>query len=355
MKVQSATIDLYGDFKLEQKKTVDERLKVWADGQSRDANISAENPRDNLVLSTEILAKLQREADKTAEAAKPEELVYELSAKERELINLLERFLSRLTGKNVKISVPEKIILSDAAQISLQLTGDRRVDLRNEGQGWGLDYHYRETYSEQETMTFSAEGKIQTEDGRAINFTIAMEMSREFFSSQSLNIKAGEALIDPLIVNYGGGTPQLSDSRVEFDLDGDGEKDSIAVLEKGSGFLALDKNEDGIINDGTELFGPSNGDGFRELAEHDEDKNGWIDENDSVFRKLRIWLKDSNDKEQLIVLGELGIGAIYLGNVGTSFSFKDRNNHQLGQIQQTGVFLKENGQAGTIQHIDLAV
>ncbi len=39
------------------------------------------------------------------------------------------------------------------------------------------------------------------------------------------------------------------------------------------------------INDGSELFGTSSGDGFKDLATYDEDENGWIDENDSIFSK----------------------------------------------------------------------
>ena len=41
----------------------------------------------------------------------------------------------------------------------------------------------------------------------------------------------------------------------------------------GSGYLALDKNGDGTINDGSELFGTRNGDGFADLAQYDEDGN----------------------------------------------------------------------------------
>jgi hypothetical protein len=54
-------------------------------------------------------------------------------------------------------------------------------------------------------------------------------------------------------------------------------------------------------------------------------------------------------------LGLKGIGAIYLGNIATLFSIKDQPNELQAQIQKTGVFLKEDGQAGTIQHIDFAV
>ena len=77
-----------------------------------------------------------------------------------------------------------------------------------------------------------------------------------------------------------------------FDIDADGEEESISYLQGGSGYLALDKNGDGVINDGSELFGTKSGDGFADLAEYDADGNGWIDENDPIFDKLLIWAKD---------------------------------------------------------------
>ena len=125
-----------------------------------------------------------------------------------------------------------------------------------------------------------------------------------------------------------------------------------SYVKKGSGFLAYDKNNDGIINDGNELFGPKTGDGFLELAEFDEDNNGWIDENDSIYNKLRIWTIAEDGTKKLFALGQKGIGAIYLENVNTAFSLKSQQNNLNGKIQKSGIFLRENGTAGTIQHID---
>lgn len=364
MKVQNSNIGLYADYKLEQKRTVDESLKVWVNGQSREADIVPpnikqrleESLKDSLVLSTEVQARLQKDgADRTSGSKEMSGIEYELSPKDREIIDLLERFLSTLTGEKVKIIVPAKILRLDEGSMALQMPGGERVDLRDGGRGWGLEYNYQETYAEKETMYFSSQGKFKTEDGREIDFKLTLEMNREYFSSRSISIRAGEAMIDPLVVNYGGISPKLSEAKMDFDLDGDGKKDSISYLEQGSGFLALDKNDDGVINNGKELFGPSTGDGFAELAEHDSDQNGWIDENDPVFDRLRIWLITPDGKEQLVALGQLGIGAIYLGNIDTSFSLKDSNNTTQAKIQETGIFLREDGQAGTIQHIDLAI
>ena len=129
-----------------------------------------------------------------------------------------------------------------------------------------------------------------------------------------------------------------------------------ATAGRSSGFLALDKNKDGKINDGSELFGTRSGDGFKDLASYDEDGNGWIDENDSIWKDLKVWTKDENGRDYLMDLREANVGAIYLGSAQTEFSLNRMADNQTdGIIRRTGVYLKETGEAGTIQHVDLTL
>ena len=54
-------------------------------------------------------------------------------------------------------------------------------------------------------------------------------------------------------------------------------------------------------------------------------------------------------------LSEKGVGAIYLGNVDTDFSLNSASTNQVNAaIRKTGIFLYENGNVGTVQHLDLA-
>lgn len=221
-----------------------------------------------------------------------------------------------------------------------------------------------ETYSvEQEDTCFSTVGTVRTKDGREINFNVNVNMSRrcEEYYREELNV-AQFALYDPLVINLDTDATELSDQTFYFDLDADGEEEEISML-KGSGYLALDKNEDGIINDGSELFGTGNGDGFADLARYDEDGNGWIDENDSIWSKLKIWCKDEKGNDVLYKLSDKGVGAICLQNVSTDFTLQgDRTardgvteaNATNGAIRKTGIFLYENGNVGTVQHVDMA-
>jgi len=157
-----------------------------------------------------------------------------------------------------------------------------------------------------------------------------------------------------LALNFSG-VAELTARRFSFDIDSDGRFDQIAFVGANSGFLALDRNRDGAINDGRELFGPATGQGFAELAEYDADGNQWIDENDPIYQNLRIWSKDAEGRDQLLALGQRGVGAIYLGHISTPFSFKDSQNALLGQLQDSRIFMRENGAAGVIQQIDLSV
>lgn len=218
-----------------------------------------------------------------------------------------------------------------------------------------------QTFSaESEYTSFSAQGLAKTEDGREISFNVDFEMSREFMQYTQVDEmiphqETHQILCDPLVINVGRGTTAVSDQKFTFDLDADGNDDSISLLKDGSGFLALDKDENGKIDDGSELFGTKSGDGFRDLAAYDGDGNGWIDENDDVFSKLKIWFKDEDGTDRLMDLKSADVGAIYLGNASTEFSLKNDAQATNGVIRSSGIFLRESSGAGTVQHLDLAL
>lgn len=212
-----------------------------------------------------------------------------------------------------------------------------------------------ETYAyEQESTAFSTVGTVRTADGREINFNVNVGMSREFTQTFSQDLNLSFTMCDPLVINLDTDVAQLSDQKFYFDIDADGEADEISQLGSGSGYLALDENEDGVINDGSELFGTKSGNGFADLAKYDEDGNGWIDENDAIWSKLKIWTKDAQGKDVLYRLAEKGVGAICLQNAATDFTMQGTNGQTNGAIRNTGVFLYENGNVGTVQHVDVA-
>ena len=216
----------------------------------------------------------------------------------------------------------------------------------------------KEQYSlvENERLQVGTQGRITTEDGREIDFMMHLDIERNFSLEQSLNIRSEERqLIDPLVINFDAPASSLTSTSFSFDLDADGSEEQISFTGQGSGFLALDSNNDGQINDGSELFGTGDLNGFSELAKYDNDDNKWIDENDEIFDKLKIWTRDENGQDQLLSLKEAGVGAIYLGSTSASFDLTDAENNLLGQVKQTGIFLTEQGEVASIQELDIAV
>ncbi|MCR5502880.1 MAG: hypothetical protein K6F53_07715 [Lachnospiraceae bacterium] len=224
------------------------------------------------------------------------------------------------------------------------------------GKSIGIGYAEEYYYEESEETSFQTTGSVLTSDGRKIDFDLNLKMSRSFREYCSVEYeKIGADLCDPLVISLDGAVPDLSEQTFFFDIDSDGVEDEISRLIEGSGFLALDKNDDGVINDGSELFGTKSGNGFEDLREYDEDGNGFIDENDPVFDRLKIWASDENGNMVLYSLREKGIGAMALQYADTRFSLNSlSDNHTNGVVRNSGIFLYENGGAGLLQQIDLA-
>ena len=273
-------------------------------------------------------------------------------------ISLVKKILDLLNGKTSVFSKCEvdgvKFSVNGAQQNTLDLSSGGRTST----QVWQRITATSGSHLEYENTGFKSTGTVQTSDGRTIDFNVEVMLGRSL--SQKIDSISEETytriLTDPLVINMDTNATAISDQKFMFDIDSDGKEDNISFVGQGSGFLALDKNEDGKINDGSELFGTKSGDGFRDLSEYDEDKNGWIDENDSIFNKLKVWTKDSEGNDKLLNLKQADVGAIYLGNIDTEFSYKNMAGQTDAVLRKSGIYLKEStGAAGTVAHVDLSL
>lgn len=274
-----------------------------------------------------------------------------LDSRSRVNLMILEAIFKSITGKSLNMKEPGEL----TGDAPTELTVDTPLPANQMPSDVGLVYQRHERYEEHEQMQFQAQGIIRTEDGREISFNVDMTMSREFVRESNLDIRMGAAAIDPLVINFDGLGAELSQTRFAFDLDSNGTEEQLAILKSGSGFLALDRNGDGKINNGSELFGPTTGRGFSELAQFDEDGNQFIDEADSIYHQLRIWMTNEDGSTQLMALGDKNIGAIFLGHVSSPFQLKDADNNSLGEIANSGIYLKETGEVGVVQELNLRV
>ena len=207
---------------------------------------------------------------------------------------------------------------------------------------------------EQEQLAFVANGQVSTADGREIKFDLGFALNYQKLQL-SERLTSSAALKDPLVLNLEGLAPGFSSARFEFDLDADGSREIMTQQANNSAFLDLDRNGNGQIDDGSELFGARSGNGFAELAALDEDDNGILDEADSGFASLRLYRSDT----ALLTLGDQKIGAIFLNAAATHFMHLGGDQGAQGEspavLRQTGIYLTEDGKAGTVQQIDLRV
>ncbi len=206
-----------------------------------------------------------------------------------------------------------------------------------------------------EQTSFQASGDIVLQDGRRFNIDFSLDMSRSREESFYGEIVLSGQQVDPLTINLNGNVAQLSQNKVQFDINNDGEKDEVSFATGNSAFLAIDKNGNGTIDDGGELFGPESGSGFADLAKYDENDDGIIDSLDSIFSELVLTQRDEAGNETLISLEEVGIEAFLLSSQDTEFSLFNPKGERTGIIQETGLYIKSDGSVDSMQHVDLIV
>jgi len=309
------------------------------------------------VRETGILfnAQFTQAASKLVKAEAVEEPVTVQDTKTR-LFNVL---FAAITGKQYSAQSTENLCACTASQEPSGGWESGRIQRSAATAGLGgmawksIEVSISQRYERIETTGFAAAGRIETDDGQILDMDLSLVMHNQQSYQSDTYTKQTVVFKDPLVLSFDGRSAELSDSSFLFDLDQDGVVDLMPYLVEGSGWLAYDRNNDGIINDGSELFGVTSGNGFEDLSAYDDDNNGFIDEADKVFESLQIWTK-SEDSDQLFSLAEQDVGAIGLASSNTPFMQYQGDGSIVGAVRETGFYLKESGGAGLMQQIDIA-
>ena len=346
MKIDSSSVDLASQHTSFESQSVREALHSRVGNQQSDADgTSGPAPTPSTVVNISDAAHALQ-SHVSSQAAEIDNAKSAVEDDPR--MQLIIRMIEALTGRKVNL-------FSGLDSTPSPQTPQQSSQVNTPPQGSGLQYDYHQATYQFEQTTFSAQGVIQTADGQQIQFNLQLQMTREYYQETNVSVRAGNAVNkDPLVINFDGTAAQLTDTKFSFDLSASGAQDNVSFVAPGSGFLALDKNGNGKIDNGSELFGAQSGNGFADLAQYDADGNGWIDENDAIFAALRVWSKDAQGNDSLSTLADKGVGALYLGNIASPFAINDSSNQTQGQVRSTGLYVNQDGSAGTLQQVDLA-
>lgn len=135
-------------------------------------------------------------------------------------------------------------------------------------------------------------------------------------------------------------TIDINDSQIYFDVDNDGFREQTGWISKNEAILAIDKNENGKIDNQSEMFGSTTKTGFEELKELDTNGDGIINSQDVDFNKIRVW-QDLNEngvteEGELKTAQEAGIESIYT------------NSYKIGALNNNNIITEK----ATIQYTD---
>ncbi len=356
MIVTSSSLQLESSHSQQTRQETSESLRFWTGNRRPDFEGRTNTSKAPAALENAAGKVMISDAARVAQASDTSCVDNSLDAAENDpALNLIRLLLSKLTGRDIRLFNADDLHSNASSPSPPPGTP---ASPSAEPAGFGLEYDYHASYTEIEQTSFAASGTVKTADGREISFNLSLQMARSYHTQTDISLRLGDArqTRDPLVINFSGTAAQLTDHRFAFDLNADGSADEqVNFVTGGSGFLAFDRNGDGVINDGSELFGTKTGDGFAELAELDTDKNGWIDENDAAYDELSVWTRDSEGNDTLRSLQQTDVGAISLARVATPFGIKDAGNALMGQVRTSGVYLMESGGVGNIQQVDLTV
>jgi hypothetical protein len=285
-------------------------------------------------------------------------------------LRLMKALIEAFTG--IKITLPKQFNPQSSDQgATTSQTPDSQSSAPTGNQEDNRAVQVTTLSLEQESVSFSAKGAVTTSSGKQINLDLGFALDYHLLSANERLTSAGK-LKDPLVLNLDGLVAGFTQGTFNFDIDADGNKEQLAKLDKGSAFLAMDRNGNGQIDDGKELFGAQSGNGFADLAALDQDGNGVLDEGDSQFAQLRLY----RPGEALMTLGEKKVGAIFLQSAATEFQHLGTTSNTSSEtssqeassstaqtsptespavLRQTGIYITEDGKAGTVQQLDLRV
>lgn len=242
-----------------------------------------------------------------------------------------------------------KILKLDLQSQELSLEASSSAQRVQLGKG-GLAYDRIDETASLQAAAFQAQGSFRTEDGREFAFTLESLQVVASYTRSSTSLRAGDAppATDPLTLDLGGGFG-FPGGFQPFDLDSDGVAEPMRRLAPGAGFLAYDRDGDGRVTNGRDLFGPKSGDGFRDLMVLDHDRDGDVDEADPAWSRLGVL----DGSGAFSLLAKFRIGALFTSSVAAPIRLPDALGQDAALQRKLGVYVRDDGTPGRMAQLDL--
>jgi hypothetical protein len=180
---------------------------------------------------------------------------------------------------------------------------------------------------------------------QATTSSMQLEFNFEFKAEFSTTVVQES---DPVMLDLDGDGFELSSYKdgAQFDILGNGGRQNTAFVRGGDAFLAMDRNLNGLIDSGLELFGDQHGakNGYEELGKLDGNNDGFLNRLDPNFNLLKLFQDNGNgrtEKGELFSLAEAGISEINLQY--REVNIQAQGGNRLAQIAQ---FKRTDGTTG---------
>ncbi|MDR7122714.1 hypothetical protein [Rheinheimera soli] len=255
-------------------------------------------------------------------------------------IGTIKRLLEQLTGEELKGWL-DPAELNQALNGPVTTTQPGPIENQNASGVTIREWSYR-----YEAVSADFSGSVALEDGSSFSWSMQFSMSYEEFSYSE---RTEQPMKDPLVMSFNGRPVELTGQTTAFRLTDNARQ--IQQLAQGQYYLVQDSNANGVVDSGSELFGPTTGKGFAELAAFDQDQNGLIDQQDPIWQSLWLWRPE---EKGLYSLKEMGVTALSVDSVATPFTLRHKDEIQ-GRLERSSIFITEDKEVGLLQQIDLKV
>ncbi len=336
---------------IRQKVTLLSPVKLKQNDRSADIphQTTTMNHFSNLSSSVESLAKNEIE-EVTYE--KPKEIKLQL------MLLVLERYLGRpldISDYNIIKNNEKSSHTNEPVDETLAATNELLINIEGQLFQQGDILSVEEWRDHEQHLSYQVQGKFTlNEQALSLDYNLFISNKRTSYSAVEMS---AAALKDPLIVQFGSQGLGNIKGQKDFHINQDNVIDELPIFAGDIGYLVYDKNNNQRADNGSELFGPTTGQGFNELTKLDSNNNGFIDAEDQQFAQLYIWQPNAkkNQTEQWLSLSDANIQAMSLSAVQTPFDFYDQQGEIQAQLRLSSFAITKEGYGRGVHQIDVRI